>query len=134
NLVPGGSMADIIDRHIILLAPEERHRGVTLAPAEHVSHRNLALPLSDNPVLDAQPLATVRVGPARDVSSGENPGCASFKVLVYQHTTICRQSGLLRELDPRSHPDPDHDKVGGDHSAVVEPDPLGFDCSHRVTE
>src|SRR5215467_14836376 len=127
-------MADIIDRHIIMLAPEERHCGVALAPAEHVACRGLALPLGDNPVFDPQPLAAVRIGPAGDVSSGENPGRARFKVLVYQHPAIYRQSGLLREVDPRPHADPDHDKVGVDGSAVIEPHPLGFDGGHRVAE
>jgi len=57
DLILGGGMADIIHRHIIMLASEERHRGVALAPAEHVACRGLALPLGDNPVFDAQPLA-----------------------------------------------------------------------------
>jgi hypothetical protein len=37
------------------------------------------------------PLAAVRVGPAGDVSSGDT------------NAAIDRQSGLLREVDPRPH-------------------------------
>ena len=48
-------MADVVDRDVLVLAPEERDRGIALAAAEQVARGRLALPLGDDPVLDAQP-------------------------------------------------------------------------------
>jgi len=59
---------------------------------------------------------------------------AGFKIFVDQHTAIDRQSGLLGEVDARPHADSDHDEVGVDRNAVVEPNPSGFDGAHRVAE
>ena len=72
--VPAFGMADIVDRHVIVLAPEKRHRVEALFVPEHVGGRGLALALGDNPVLDPDALAGMRIGPARDVAGGENSG------------------------------------------------------------
>jgi hypothetical protein len=33
DVVPGGGMADVVDRDIVVLAPEKRDRGIALAAA-----------------------------------------------------------------------------------------------------
>src|SRR5205085_8349683 len=72
DLVPLLGMADIVDRSVVVLAPEKRHRLVLLAMAEHVQRRDLALPFGHHPVLDPDGLAAVRIGPACDVAGGED--------------------------------------------------------------
>src|SRR5690242_10074746 len=64
DVVPARRVADIVYRDVILLRPEEWHRGEALAPPEHVARRGLTLTLRNDPVLDAQPLAAARVRPA----------------------------------------------------------------------
>src|SRR5687768_13766497 len=51
--VPAFGVADVVDRHIVVPAPEERRLLVSLARSEHVHRRGLALPLGDHPMLDA---------------------------------------------------------------------------------
>src|SRR5439155_21505648 len=74
DVVPGCGVPDVIDRHVVMLAPEERDGGVALATAEHVARDRLALPLGDDPVLDAQPLAAVGVGPTGMSPAAKIPG------------------------------------------------------------
>ena len=50
--VPRFRMADIIDRDIVVLAPEKRHGIELLAAAQHVDRRCLPLPFRDGPVLN----------------------------------------------------------------------------------
>ena len=78
ELVPFLGMADIVDRNVVVLAPEERNGVKFLAPPEHVERRGLSLALGDDPMLDANRLAAMRVGPARDVARGENRPARSF--------------------------------------------------------
>src|SRR6476661_2899756 len=64
QFVPRLGVADIVDRNVVVLTPEERH-GVELLPrTEHVQRGGLALPLGDDPVLDAYRDAAVHVRPA----------------------------------------------------------------------
>src|SRR5215471_4004434 len=101
DVVPGGGMADVVDRDIIVLAPEERDRGIALAAAEQVARGRLALPLGDDPVLDAQPLATVGIGPAGNVAGRVNAGNAGFEVFIDHHAAIDSQAGVVREINAR---------------------------------
>src|SRR5262245_41951314 len=51
--VPALRVSDVTDRHVVVLAPEERHRIEALAPPQHVPRGGLTLTLGDHPVLDA---------------------------------------------------------------------------------
>ena len=82
-LVPVLGVADIIDRDVIMLAPEERHGVELLAAAEHVQRRGLALALGHDPVFDADALAAMRIGPARDVAGGEDFRRAGLEIVVH---------------------------------------------------
>ena len=57
ELVPCRRMTHVIDRHVVVLAPEERNLGKPLPLAEHVARRRLALALGDHLVLDPEILA-----------------------------------------------------------------------------
>src|SRR6202030_2615784 len=63
DAVPMRSVPDIVELQIVLLGPEERHRVEALARPEHVSGSRLALPFGDDPVLDAEHLASEPGGP-----------------------------------------------------------------------
>ena len=65
-------MADVVDRDVVMLAPEKRDGVEAFAMSQHVARGDLALALSDDPVFDADPLAGPPIGPARDVSRREN--------------------------------------------------------------
>jgi hypothetical protein len=52
DLVPLFGMADLVDRHVVVLAPEKRHRVECLARAEHVARGGLALAFGHHPMLD----------------------------------------------------------------------------------
>ena len=89
-----------------MLAPEERHGVESLAASEHVPCRSLTLAFGDDPVFDANPLAGVRIGPACDVSGGEDAGRAGLEVLVDCDAAIDREAGLLREAEIGRTPTP----------------------------
>src|ERR1700719_3747427 len=86
--VPLRRVADVIDRYVVMLAPEEGRPGVALAAAEHVARGGLALALGHDPVLDAQPLAAVAIGPAGDVAGGVDAGHAGLEIVVDEHAAI----------------------------------------------
>src|SRR4051812_33885672 len=54
--VPSLRMADVPNRHVVVLAPEERHGLEWLASAQHVARGRLRLTLGDDPMLDADVL------------------------------------------------------------------------------
>ena len=54
DLVPRLRVTDIIDRDIVVLAPEKRHLGEGCALPKHVESRGLSLTLGDNPMLDTE--------------------------------------------------------------------------------
>src|SRR5215212_1024523 len=62
DVVPLLGVADVADRGVVMVAPEERHRGVGQAHSQHVQGGGLALPFGDDPVLDPDRLAGMRVG------------------------------------------------------------------------
>src|SRR5687768_17041550 len=66
--VPFFRVANIVDRHVVMLAPKERHVGEFLPIAEHIARRRLSLPLGDDPMLDTDVVAAVWVGPARNIA------------------------------------------------------------------
>src|SRR5262249_18965627 len=92
TLIPAFGMADIVDRHVIVLAPEKRYRVEALVQAEHVGGRGLALPLGHDPVLDTDALAGMGIRPARDVPGRENPRRTGFQILVHRHAAISGES------------------------------------------
>jgi len=68
--------------------------------AQHVAGGGLALPLGDDPVLDADLLAGQPVGPPRDVAGGPNPGSTGLEIGIDRDTAIDRDTRLLGEPSP----------------------------------
>ena len=57
DVIPFLGMTHIIDRNIVMLAPEEGDLVKGVAIAKHIKSRGLPLSLGDNPMLDAEVLA-----------------------------------------------------------------------------
>jgi hypothetical protein len=105
QLVPGFSVAYIVDSNIVVLTPEERNRIKGLVRPKHVPGRRLSLPLGHDPVLDADLPAGEWVWPTRDVACREDAGGAGFQVTIDDYATLLCEPGRFRELEPRPHPD-----------------------------
>src|SRR5260370_22832500 len=127
ELTPLLRVSDVIDRTVIVLAPEERNIGKPLPLSEHVARRGLALPFGHDPVLDAQMLAAMGVGPARDIACGKDAGRAGLEIFVYHHAALDLQTGALGQLDARPHADADNHEVCGQDRAALELDVCALD-------
>src|SRR5229473_1780006 len=79
-LVPPFGVTDIVDRHVVMLAPEERHRIENLALPQHIARGGLSLTLGHHPMLDPDVLPGVRVGPAGNIACRKNAGNAGFEL------------------------------------------------------
>ena len=112
ELVPLLGMADVVDRNVVVLAPEERRCGEIFALAEHVQRRDLSLALRHDPMLDADGLAAQRIRPARDVAGGENSRRIRFETGVDDDAPIDPEACPLGELDARAHAETGHDQIG----------------------
>src|ERR1700736_1820998 len=105
QFVPFLGVADVVYRDIIVLTPEEGYGDKLLTAPEDVERSGRALALGDNPVLDADGLAAVRIGPARDVSRSEEAGHARVEIGVYDHSAVELKAGLLGKFGPGAHAD-----------------------------
>src|SRR6185369_7744525 len=74
DAIPLLGVADVVDAHVVVRAPKERSLRERLTRAKYVSGGRLAVPLREHPVLDANAVARVRIGPACNVAGGEDPG------------------------------------------------------------
>src|SRR5689334_21901939 len=63
DAVPVLGVPDVVDAHVVVRAPKERSLRERRARAEHVARGGLAVPLREHPVLDANALARVGIGP-----------------------------------------------------------------------
>ena len=105
-----------------MLAPEKRHRVEPFAAAQDVAGRGLTHALGDDPVLDANALSAVRIGPARGVARSENSGRARLQAVVHEDAAIGFQSGLLRDRRRGFHADADDDQIRIETRAVAQHD------------
>src|SRR6516162_6924398 len=134
EVVPGRGMSDVVDGHVVVLAPEERNLGKSLSLAEDVARCRLTLPLGHDPMLDPQILAGMRIGPARNVAGGKDSRRTGFKVFVHRDAAIDLETGALGQLDARPHPNADDDEVGRQRRAAFELDVLAIDRRRRLLE
>ena len=102
--IPALGVTDIRDRHVVVHAPEERHRIEGLLAPEHVQRGSLALTFGDHPMLDTDLLAAVRIRPRRDVAGREDTGDTRLKVLIDGDAAVQREAGLFRKLKRWRHP------------------------------
>src|SRR6202035_2273554 len=82
DAIPLLGVADIVDRHVIVLAPKERHLRKSLFLPKHISCDSLTLTLGHNPMLDPDVLARMRIGPARNVSGCIYSRYAGLEIFV----------------------------------------------------
>src|SRR5678815_2299342 len=88
QVVPAFGVADVVDRGVVVAAPEKRYRVELLAGAEHVAGSHLTLALGHHPVFDANAFTGVRVGPPGHVTGRINAGGARFEVLVDRNAAV----------------------------------------------
>src|SRR4030095_5389527 len=72
--IPALGVTDVVDRDVVVLTPEKRHRIEPLATPKDVPRRDLALALRHDPVLDADAIARMRIRPPRDIARGKHAG------------------------------------------------------------
>lgn len=69
DIVPMFKMAYVVDGHVVMLAPEKRRLGITLAATQHIDGGDLPLALGDHPVLHARIAAAgEEVGETGDIT------------------------------------------------------------------
>src|SRR5271155_3970260 len=102
DLVPSLGMADVVDRDVVMLAPEEGSRRERRPVADHIERGDLALALRDNPMLDPNRLATDRIWPTRDIARGEYTGRARFEIGVDNDAPIHFEPCRLGKSDTRA--------------------------------
>ena len=113
-------MADIIDGHVIVLAPKERHFGKSLFLPKHIFCNSLTLTLGHNPMLDPEVLTCMRVGPARNVSGGIYVRYAGLEVFVDSDAAINFDACAFGQLEPRPHAHANDNHVGWQCRATLE--------------
>jgi hypothetical protein len=90
----------------------EKRNGVKrLVPTNHVTRRGLALSLGDNPVLDANLLPCVRIGPTCDVACRKNPRNAGPQILVDGDAAVEGNPRLFRKSERRPYADAHDNQV-----------------------
>ena len=61
-------MTDIVDRNVVVLAPEKRRVGKRRAVSNHIQGCRLPLPFRDDPMLYPDGLTRIGVGPSSDIA------------------------------------------------------------------
>src|SRR5205823_10625329 len=112
ELVPFLGVADIIDGDVVVLAPEEGDGGKLPAVPEHVERRSLSLALGNHPMLDANGLAAVRIGPACNVARREDPRCARFEIGVHHDAAINGKPRRFGKPGSWAHANTGDDEIG----------------------
>ena len=113
-------VADVVDRHLVVQAPEERHGVEPVAQSEDVARGCLALALRHHPVLHADALAGVGIRPAGDVPGREDAGCAGLEPRIDHQPAVEREPGGFSQRQVRPHPDARDEQVGGEPLAALE--------------
>src|SRR5258708_2948988 len=117
--VPRLGVAHIVDRDVIMLAPEERHGRELLSISEDVERRGLTLPLGDDPMFDASFCARVRIGPPRDIARRKDSRCAGLEVVINYDAAVECEARVLGESNTRAHADASNHDVGIERAAAA---------------
>ena len=78
-------------------------------------------------MLDANALARVRIGPARDVAGREDPGHARLQEFIDGHAAIHGEASAFGKREARTNSHTHHHEIGLEARAVVERDRIGVD-------
>src|SRR5688572_2820887 len=134
DLIPLGGVPDVVDRQVVVLAPEERdvREGRSLS-GDGPAHR-LTLPLGEHPVFNPNLAAASGVWPARGVADREDALRRCLEIGVDHDPAVDSQPGLLGESQVRAHSDPGHDEIGGEAFTVLQHDVAAFQAACRLPE
>src|SRR3954447_22623818 len=125
-------MTDVIDWHVVMLAPEERHGVEPLIQSQHVACHSLTLALGNHPVLDANIVAGMRIGPARNIACGIDAGSARFEIGIHLYAAVHYEARLLGERQTRPHANAEHHKIGFDRLTAFQRNTALVDRRHGV--
>jgi hypothetical protein len=98
DLVPFLGVTDVIDRYVVMLAPEERDVGKSYLLSEDISRCSLALAFGNDPMFNPEILARVRIQPPRNVAGGKNFRHAGLEVRVHGDTPVDLETSTLMPL------------------------------------
>ena len=132
--VPSLGVADVLDRDVVVLAPEKRNRVEPLAIAEHVPSGHLTLALGDDPVFDADSRAGVGIGPSSDVAGGEHARRAGLEILVDGDAAIDASPACSASAVDGRTPTPTTMKSASSVAPPLSVTDLSGHRRHRLTE
>jgi hypothetical protein len=102
--------------------------------AEHVPRDHLSLALSDNPMLDSDPLFGISIRIARDISGSEDAFDAGFEEFAYRDSVFDSESGVLCKFYVWADTDARDYDVGVDPAEIVELYTSIVNGTHAVSE
>src|SRR5262245_22254077 len=117
-------MADIVDRHIVMLAPEERHGVKLRALTKQIQRRSLALLLGNDPMLNPNVRSGVAIWPTRNIACGKDPRDARFEVLIDQDSMVGCKPRILGKGGAWTNANTSDHKIGVQLGATSEPNPV----------
>ena len=123
-------MADIVDRDIVVLAPEERHGGRTSRACPSML-RAAVWPWrsATTQCSTRMAVAAVRIGPARDIAGREDARHAGFEV---RHSPTMPRStaspACSARAIARAHADAGHDEIRFEPAATRQASPAPHRC------
>src|SRR6266567_3527331 len=132
--VPMLRMTDVVDGHVVVLAPEERHSIERLTLAEDISCGDLALTFGNHPVLDADPITRMPIGPACNVARGKHAGRARFEVRIDGNAAVDGEARLLGQRDRRPHADAHHHEICFELCGIAQRYPGTLDVIDRLPQ
>src|SRR5215471_6528027 len=96
-------MTGVMNVDIEMIAPEKRRHNKRFSCSQNVACRGLTLAFGHHPVLHPNSPGA-RIGPARNVSCGENSWHVSFEEFVYQNAILRRDPDALcqRRIGPHA--------------------------------
>src|SRR4029079_11502437 len=98
-------MTDIVDRHVVMLAPKKRNIGILFTVSDHVQGGCLSLTLRDDPMLDAEVLTGIRVRPTCNIAGCKDSWCTRLGVGIYGDASFDEKPRFYREVDSGAHSD-----------------------------
>ncbi len=89
-------MANVIDREVVVLTPEEGRAVIAVADAQRGMGSRPPLPFCHHPVLDADAFAIVAIRPSSDI-----PRCVCLQIFTDHHAAVEPQACFLGKLCAR---------------------------------
>src|SRR6516162_3615609 len=85
-------------------------------------------------MLDANSLATMRIGPASNVAGGKNTRGIGFEIFVHCNATVDCQTGLFGKSEGGSHAHTKHNEIGVQGFPAAQFHNTATDLAHRLAE